>query len=204
MAKLGRRSLHDISGRDALLKSALHWFSRSGFEATSLRKIAQDAQVDVALVNRLFGSKLELWCSVVDVLKEKQDDSLVLLDRISEDDISSAKIKINKYIDLVVNVNFDTPELTSFILLEILTPGERLKYLQENLIQPFIGRSLSIINECNENHVISCTHSHLFVKMLLASISQLIDYEILYSGDVIEIGEMKAKILYDIKSVFIL
>jgi AcrR family transcriptional regulator len=51
--------------RAALLKAALNRFVREGYDGVSLRDIATDAGVDVALVSRYFGGKLDLFAEVM-------------------------------------------------------------------------------------------------------------------------------------------
>ncbi len=51
----GRRPTGVVSGREVLLAAALSAFARNGYEATSLRTIAADADVEKALVARLYG-----------------------------------------------------------------------------------------------------------------------------------------------------
>jgi AcrR family transcriptional regulator len=72
----GRRRTGEISGREALLKAALQAFSRHGYEGVSLRSLASEASVDMALVARIFGSKGELWRAVIGQLAARQVDHL--------------------------------------------------------------------------------------------------------------------------------
>lgn len=51
--------------RAAMLKAALAHFVREGYDGVSLREIAAEAGVDVALVSRYFGSKLDLFAEVM-------------------------------------------------------------------------------------------------------------------------------------------
>lgn len=51
--------------RDRILAAARRWFSRHSFENVGTRDIAAEAGVDVALVNRYFGSKDKLFEEVI-------------------------------------------------------------------------------------------------------------------------------------------
>jgi AcrR family transcriptional regulator len=53
--------------REAILRSALVAFTRSGYDGVGVREIAQAAGVTAMLVNRYFGSKEQLFAEVVDV-----------------------------------------------------------------------------------------------------------------------------------------
>lgn len=54
-----------------LLNSATKVFSTKGIEEKSLREIALDANVNMALVKYHFGSKLDLWKEVLSKLSHK-------------------------------------------------------------------------------------------------------------------------------------
>jgi AcrR family transcriptional regulator len=51
--------------RAALLKAATVHFAREAYDSVSLRSIAAEANVDVSLVSRYFGSKEELFAAVL-------------------------------------------------------------------------------------------------------------------------------------------
>lgn len=53
--------------REAILRSALVAFTRSGYDGVGVREIAQAAGVTAMLVNRYFGSKERLFAEVVEV-----------------------------------------------------------------------------------------------------------------------------------------
>lgn len=52
--------------KEIIIESALKLFSTKGFEGTSVREIAADAGVNVAMINYYFGSKENLFESVVE------------------------------------------------------------------------------------------------------------------------------------------
>ncbi len=60
----GRRPGHDDT-RGTIADAALALFDRLGYDATSLRAIARDADVDPALVHHYFTSKAHLFTSIV-------------------------------------------------------------------------------------------------------------------------------------------
>lgn len=59
-SKRGRRQGEPVS-RDAVLAAAKQHFAAHGYEKTTLRAIARDAQVDPSMVLYLFGSKADLF-----------------------------------------------------------------------------------------------------------------------------------------------
>ncbi|MCG6206982.1 TetR family transcriptional regulator [Rhodopseudomonas sp. HC1] len=58
--------------RDRILDAAILRFSRGSYEATGLRDIAADADVDVAYVHRCFGSKERLFAAAVEATLKPQ------------------------------------------------------------------------------------------------------------------------------------
>ena len=64
----GRPPRSEDSRQDEILRAALRAFAQGGYEGTNLRRIAADADVDVALIAHHFGSKLGLWKAAVDSL----------------------------------------------------------------------------------------------------------------------------------------
>ena len=55
-----------MSKREIIIESAIKLFSNKGFEGTSVREIAADAGVNVAMINYYFESKEKLFESVVE------------------------------------------------------------------------------------------------------------------------------------------
>jgi AcrR family transcriptional regulator len=63
--KAGRRPGHTIS-REAILTAARHQFADLGYDRATVRSIAAEAGVDSRLVAHFFGTKQELFLSVVE------------------------------------------------------------------------------------------------------------------------------------------
>ncbi len=67
----GRPSLRSADGtpaaRDRILTAAREEFSARGYDKTSIRRIAQAAGVDPALVHHYFGTKDEIFAAAVDL-----------------------------------------------------------------------------------------------------------------------------------------
>ena len=55
-----------MNKRETIIESAIKLFITKGFEGTSVREIATEAGVNVAMINYYFGSKEKLFESVVD------------------------------------------------------------------------------------------------------------------------------------------
>jgi AcrR family transcriptional regulator len=55
-----------MNKRETIIESAIKLFGTKGFEGTSVRDIAADAQVNVAMINYYFGSKEKLFENAVE------------------------------------------------------------------------------------------------------------------------------------------
>lgn len=68
-APAGKRGPRADAGeaREKILKAAQAQFGQNGFDATTLRAVAKEAGVDVALVSYYFGTKSELFVAALDM-----------------------------------------------------------------------------------------------------------------------------------------
>jgi len=167
----GRRHSGVISGREALLSAALSCFARHGFEATSLRTLATQAGVDMALVARLFGSKADLWIAVVDHLAAHQAAGLPRLAELAllaETDPAEA---LRGFIRFLAHVSFEAHEIPAFIMQESGHPNERLDILVERLLEPFRTACTPILAAAIRAGVVKAVHPELFARMMFCSIS---------------------------------
>jgi TetR/AcrR family transcriptional regulator len=132
--------------REALLASALKVFSKQGFEAASVRKIAADGGVDAALIRHYFGSKQGLWEEVVRSasLQLKAQSALVLkeLAQHQGDTRKMLIIGLNQYIDFSAS----HPELAMFISNEAAVAGPRIDFIVEHVVRPSMTLFTPLIN----------------------------------------------------------
>ncbi|HEX9031777.1 MAG TPA: TetR/AcrR family transcriptional regulator, partial [Streptosporangiaceae bacterium] len=63
MPRTGRRP-GSSSTREEITAAAAACFAQAGYDATSLRQVAEKAEVDPALVRRFFGGKEQLFTEV--------------------------------------------------------------------------------------------------------------------------------------------
>jgi AcrR family transcriptional regulator len=167
----GRRPTGAVSGREALLTAALSAFARNGYEATSLRTIAADAGVDMALVARLFGSKADLWLAVVDFLAERQAAGRARLAEIADTAAHDPAEAMRCFIRFYAEVSAKGREVPAFIMQESGQPSERLDLLVERLILPFRDACRPIFAAAIRARVVNATDPILFARMMFASIS---------------------------------
>jgi AcrR family transcriptional regulator len=154
-----------------LLQAALRWFARHGFEGTSLRAIAAEAGVDMALVSRLFGSKGNLWDAVIANLADRQSGqrtALLAIKAMSEKDPAAG---FREFIRHFAQVSYEMPEFPALLVQEAANPGSRLDTILERLVTPFRLECQPIIAAVHKAGVIRVGDPVLFFGMLLSAIA---------------------------------
>lgn len=89
-----------MTKKEVIIESAIKLFSTKGFEGTSVREIAADAGVNVAMINYYFGSKEKLFEKVV-------EQRTLFLKGVFADLINNKNLTSIEKIDLVVDQTID-------------------------------------------------------------------------------------------------
>lgn len=76
--------------RDLIADTARKQFAELGFDRTSMRQVAIEAEVDPALVTHYFGTKLDLFLAVV----ELPIDPAALIEHVVDDDPDGAGVRL--------------------------------------------------------------------------------------------------------------
>lgn len=168
--RTGRRPKTVESGRTALLRAAMNQFSRKGYDGTSLRAVADEAGVDMALINRLFGSKAGLWSAMIDLAATHESRNAAAR-AIKSDTGMTVRQRLELLIDVVVDVAIDLPVFPGLLLQEASTPGERMDMLLDRLIAPFGQDAMPLIEEGIRQKVISDVAPSVFFSLLMSSIT---------------------------------
>jgi AcrR family transcriptional regulator len=168
--RTGRRPKTAESGRTALLRAAMHQFSRKGYDGTSLRAVADEAGVDMALINRLFGSKAGLWSAMIDLAATHESRTLALR-AIKDETGMGVRQRLELFIDVIVDVAIDLPVFPGLLLQEASTPSERMDMLIDRLIGPFGRDATPLIEEGIRQKVIADVAPSVFFSLLMSSIT---------------------------------
>ncbi|WP_052074555.1 TetR/AcrR family transcriptional regulator [Shewanella mangrovi] len=167
----GRRQRNEISGREALLSSAITEFAKHGYEAASLRAIASGADVDVALCARLFGNKAKLWQAVLDTVADEFEQqhraTFEAIDNLADNQPYQA---MYRFIEFHTRFTAENPELSAFLLQEATMSAERTKIIQQQIIQPMQQPMLKVVAKAKAAGVIDYHEPELFLRMLVAAI----------------------------------
>lgn len=153
-----------------LLNSATKLFSTKGFEETSLREIAMDVNVNMALVKYHFGSKLDLWKEVISELSYKvlQTNNFILKDVTNASNMRALLVEL---LDKLVDMSFQHREFSLFIINETVQQGERFDHLFDKLIKPFHDQIYPFIVKGIELDVLADQHPEELIVMLLSSVA---------------------------------
>jgi len=118
-----RRRRRPEEVRSKVLDAALHCFSISGFEGTSVRSIASDAGVSLSLLLYHFESKENLWRAVFEDLAENY--SISRSSYVNEENIDP-KERLRRAIRETVEAFSEKPQLHRFMTMEANRPTPRL------------------------------------------------------------------------------
>ena len=130
----GRPKDTDTDTSAAISRAALQRFAAQGFEATSLREIANDAGVDVALISYRFGGKQGLW---KDIVSQAGADLREALERApGESEEASAQRQLDHSARAFLAYLLDRPEVPRLLLRDITIDSDRSQWLLETLSLP--------------------------------------------------------------------
>ena len=121
------------STRQILLDTAIALFGEHGYEAVSIRMLAETAGVNVAAINYHFGSKDDLYVGAIDALAELIEPRLeaitVLADHaqaVAGNDPQRQALVISQIVDTLLRTLLSTEMLETaipFVLRELFFPG---------------------------------------------------------------------------------
>jgi TetR/AcrR family transcriptional regulator len=165
----GRPPRSENPRQDEILRAALRAFAQGGYEGTNLRRIAADADVDVALIPHHFGSKLDLWKAVVDSLATRLSGvTEEMPDAFSDTDVAD---RIRRALRRYIDINSDVPELGMVVTQEMQFSGERRDYVYDRLVKPRHDQLVPLIREAIAAGVIRPQDPDLLFFLLVTSIS---------------------------------
>jgi AcrR family transcriptional regulator len=166
----GRPKRHLAPDREEILRVALTAFARDGFDGTNLRRIAADAGVDVALVSRHFGPKLDLWKAVVDELARRMATArLKIMTPEPADKASPARIA--DALRRFVAFNRAVPELGRFFVDETSRAGLRRDYVIDRLWRPHRDTMLPLLTDGSRTGLVPGSDAEMLLLMLMGAVA---------------------------------
>ena len=134
----------DTDTSAAISRAALTRFAAQGFEATSLREIAADAGVDVALISYRFGGKQGIWKAIV--VQAAQDLSAALDTAAADTEgadtegadtkRAGAQTRLHQSARAFIAFLLARPEVPQLLLRDITVDSERSAWLLDTLSLP--------------------------------------------------------------------
>jgi TetR/AcrR family transcriptional regulator len=168
-------------GRDALLRMARRTFARRGYEATSVREIARECGVDVALIAHHCGSKESLWLAVVEQIAEQMRPLLKATEELQQSDLS-ARTRVEFALGLLIDEVFAQPDTGLFFSTAATEHGGRSDVLIEKLVRPYRDVFVPLLKQAGKAGEISVIDVELSFFMLVNAISKTVSYEHLLSA----------------------
>jgi TetR/AcrR family transcriptional regulator len=165
----GRPRRSENPKQDEILLAALRAFAQGGYEGTNLRRIAVDADVDVALIAHHFGSKLGLWKAIVDGLAARRLTAGE--GALASSECADLADRVRHALRRLIRINSDMPELSMLVSQEMHQPGERREYLYEHLIKPHHDLLVPLIREAIAAGVIRRQDPEMLFFLLVTSVS---------------------------------
>lgn len=133
------KAITDLSTEEKIKKAAGKVFTQKGYAATRTRDIAEEAGINLALLNYYFRSKQKLFELV---MTEKLQAYFGVLAPVLNDATTTLEAKIatiaSKYIDLII----ENPELPLFVLSEVRNNPDHFIQLIEKI--DFLSQSVFI------------------------------------------------------------
>ncbi len=134
-----------LNARIRILFAARKLFAQHGFEATTVRQICKEAQLNLALVSYHFGGKESVFFALFDEFFPK--------DLFSLGNTPLGPVEgINAVIEKVVRFKIEQPEMVTIIQQEILMKSPRLKGMSKYMY-PVLTKLKEFLEEGKKQHL---------------------------------------------------
>jgi AcrR family transcriptional regulator len=107
---------HDLTTEEKIRQAARTLFTRKGYAATRTRDIAEEAHINLALLNYYFRSKEKLFA---EIMLEKVQQLFGVLVPVLNDASTGLEDKIARIVTLYTRMISENPDLPIFVLNEI-------------------------------------------------------------------------------------
>jgi len=167
----GRRpaSEADCGTRSSIVAAARRLFSQRGLEGTTVREVAEAANVNNAMIYYHFTDKVELYRAVL-------ADSFEEFNRIWEHQIfatdASARNKIQKYIQEMIRFQQDNEEIRRILSIEFASCGKNLKWLADNFFNRSHEKLAAIMKDGMKNGELKKVDLTISISVLTGMVIQ--------------------------------
>ncbi|MXO71834.1 TetR/AcrR family transcriptional regulator [Alteraurantiacibacter buctensis] len=155
----GRPRKNEIDSVQAIMDSAVPIFAAKGFDATNLREIADDAGVNMALVSYNFGSKLDLWKRIIEIIGQKIEAAQMLLAKTTgfSDPGTTLRAAMSAYIGFMAA----RPDAARFMVRDIDHDPERAQWIYDHVTRRLLDQFLPLIARAKADGAISAAHPEM-------------------------------------------
>ena len=157
--------------RCAILGAALSEFADKGFDAASVRSIADRIGLQHPLITYHFRTKDDLWRAVAEHvfsrIREEWDA------RLSGSDSMTAAERLRLVYQTLFRFTVEYPEFHRFMRQEARMPSARLQWVADSVLSPLIEWLLPQIREAQEQGVLPKVEPIIFHYLLISLTSTL-------------------------------
>lgn len=158
------KQLHILSVAEAL-------FASKGFEGTSVRDIAQAAEINVAMISYYFGSKEKLLYGLIE---ERAERSSLMLKKLNKNKTMSPWEKMEYIIDFYVDTMLKNRDYHTIASRQLsIVQDEPLAQLLVNIKRRNSALIIEIINEGKQKGVFKEVDNELTIGTVMGTISNL-------------------------------
>lgn len=158
------KQLHILSVAEVL-------FASKGFEGTSVRDIAQAAEVNVAMISYYFGSKERLLYSLIE---ERAELSSLMLKNLNRNKTMTPWEKMEYIIDFYVDMMLKNRDYYNIASRQLsIVQDESLAQLLVNIKRRNSALIIEIVNEGKQKGVFKDVDNDLTISTVMGTISNL-------------------------------
>lgn len=176
MAKSKEPKKIDTSTEEKIIEAARKVFTQKGYAATRTRDIAEEAGINLALLNYYFRSKEKLFQLIM--AEKMQQLFSVVLPIVNNDELTLEQ-KLETLAENYINLLIANPDLPIFILSEVRANPEGFK--AETQVQKILKNS-SLVRQIKEKRP-DVEPVHFIVSILGMTIFPFVAKPILFSDD---------------------
>lgn len=130
-----------IDKKEHIMEVAVTLFAEKGYEGTSIRDLAQQADVNIAMINYYFGSKEKLF---VALLESKARFMRAKIDAVQNDASLTEMEKLNYIIDGYVSRFLSQPAFNRVLQQELLVTNR--ESLHQNVLELFTKNTEDVVS----------------------------------------------------------
>jgi AcrR family transcriptional regulator len=160
-----------IDKKEHIMEVAVTLFAEKGFEGTSIRDLAHEADVNIAMINYYFGSKEKLF---VALLESKARFMRERIDAVQNNTSLSELDKLNQIIDGYVTRFLSQPAFNRVLQQELLVTNREI--LHQNVLELFAKNTkdvVSIIEKGIRKKVFKKVDPQLLFASIIGTINQV-------------------------------